>query len=231
MKEMFMKLFHICSFIFVLVFYIIYSSLILEILKKFDINVKNLPITLQTIILILIELSLVFFICFLYRKDLKKEFKIFKNNFLKTFLFSIKWWLLGLVLMALSNIILQLLFHATSNNENQIQKLLGTMPIYVATVSCICAPIIEEMIFRKSLKKCFKSPYLFIVASGLIFGLLHVLTSKNIYEFLYIIPYGLFGSVFAYIYYKTKTIFSTISIHMIHNTILIIISLIGLGVF
>ena len=132
--------------------------------------------------------------------------------------------------MGVCNIILQFVLHSTPNNENQIQDLLGTMPIYIAFASCICAPIMEELVFRKSLGNCFKSQYLFIIVSGLLFGLLHIVTSKNVYDFLYIIPYGLFGSIFAYIYYKTKTIFSTITIHMIHNTILVIISLIGLGV-
>lgn len=59
--------------------------------------------------------------------------------------------------------------------------------------------------------------------SGFLFGLAHVLgTYQTISDLLYIIPYGLFGSVFMYMYLDSKTIFSSISIHFMHNTILMI---------
>ena len=65
--------------------------------------------------------------------------------------------------------------------------------------------------------------------SGVIFGLAHVLgTYKNMVDLLYVIPYGLFGSVFMYMYLDSKTIWSTISVHFMHNAILMITYLIGL---
>ena len=47
---------------------------------------------------------------------------------------------------------------------------------------------------------------------------------------LYIIPYGLFGSVFAYMYSKTKNIFVPMTFHFIHNTVLVILSFLSMGV-
>lgn len=214
----------------ILLLYLSYSTILTFVLKKIGINIKDFNTWEKTIVLILFEFIFLLFLCFIYRKDLKEEFIIFKNNFKSIISFSLKYWCIGLLLMGLSNIILHFVLHSSPNNESQVQKLLSEMPVYVAIISCFFAPFIEELIFRKSLSKCFSNTLLFIICSGLIFGLLHVITSKNMIEFLYIIPYGLFGSIFAYIYYKTKTIFSTITIHMIHNTILIIISLISLGV-
>ena len=213
-----------------LLLYLTYSSIFAVILNEIGINVKNFNVTEKTITFILFELIFLLFLCFIYKDDLKEEFIIYKNNFKNIITFSLKYWCIGLLLMGLSNIILHFVLHSSPNNEDNVQKLLSEMPVYVAIISCFFAPIIEELIFRKSLSKCFSNTLLFIICSGLIFGLLHVITSKNMIDFLYIIPYGVFGSIFAYIYYKTKTIFSTITIHMIHNTILIIISLCSLGV-
>lgn len=231
MKELFAKMFNVIAFVLIFVFYITYSSFARLILEKLNIDIDKISIVPKTIILVLIELVLVLILCFIYRKDLKKEFRIYKNNFGKNFFFSIKWWLLGLIFMGISNLVLHFVFHSTPNNENEVQKLLGTMPVYIAIASCVFAPIMEELVFRKSLNKCFSNNYLFILTSGLIFGLLHVISSQNVTDFLYIIPYGAFGCIFAYIFVKTKTIFSTITIHMIHNTILVMASLTSLGVF
>lgn len=229
-KEKQIKILNIVIFITILFFYVFYSSFVVIFLNKINIDIKTMNAITKTIVLTLLEFLPVLILGFIYRKDLKKEFIIYKTDFKKIFKFSLKWWSIGLMIMALSNVILHFAFHSSPNNENQIQKLLGQLPVYIAITSCFFAPIIEELIFRKSLKNCFKNSYMFIIASGLIFGGLHVITSKDLAGLLYIIPYGAFGSIFAYIYYKTKTIFSTITIHMIHNTILIIISLLSLGV-
>ena len=44
-------------------------------------------------------------------------------------------------------------------------------------------------------------------------------------ELLYIIPYGGLGAAFACMYQKTNTIFTDISMHMFHNSALILLSI------
>ena len=66
--------------------------------------------------------------------------------------------------------------------------------------------------------------------SGLFFGLIHNLTGLDSKQILYIIPYGAFGCVFAYMYTKTRTIFTSMTFHFIHNTVLVLISLYSMGV-
>ena len=65
--------------------------------------------------------------------------------------------------------------------------------------------------------------------SGLIFGLIHVVGTGNegINEILMGIPYIIMGLDFAYIYAKTKNIFTTMTLHSIHNLTLLIIQFIG----
>ena len=58
---------------------------------------------------------------------------------------------------------------------------------------------------------------------------MHVLGSvTNTIDYLYIIPYLGIGISFAYLYDKTNNIFSTITMHSLHNTIAIITYLGGL---
>lgn len=229
-KDFSKKIFNIVLFITILFFYLFYSAFVVIILDKFHIDVKSMGITSKTIVLTLLEAVPVIVLGLIYRKDLVREFGLYKKNFKSYFKFSIKWWGLGLIIMAISNILIHVIFSITASNENTVQKLLKELPVYIAISSCLFAPIIEELIFRKSLKNCFKKNYLFIITSGLIFGGLHVLSSKEILGLLYIIPYGAFGSIFAYIYCKTRNIYSTIIIHMIHNTILIVLSILSSGV-
>ena len=63
------------------------------------------------------------------------------------------------------------------------------------------------------------------IASGLIFGFLHVMGSSNPLEYLYIIPYGSLGFFFALTCYETNNIYPSICMHAIHNSALIILSI------
>ena len=70
--------------------------------------------------------------------------------------------------------------------------------------------------------------YLFILISGILFGSMHVIGSvTSVYDYLYIIPYSALGISFAALLYKTDNIFSTITIHSIHNTASIILYFMG----
>ena len=90
----------------------------------------------------------------------------------------------------------------------------------------IVAPIIEELIFRKAFRDAIKGKWPFILISGLVFGLMHVLGNvSNWVDVLYIIPYGALGSAFAMSYYKTDTVFTPIAFHMFHNIVLVLVSI------
>ena len=229
-KDLITRLLNISLFSFLFLLFGSYSEIIKIILNKLGINLKEMTDFNKSILLIFCEFLLVLFIVFIYRKELKKEFKIYKNNFKKYFKFSLKYWALGLLIMGLSNVIIQLIFKVTPNNEANVQLVLKKLPLYITITSIFFAPILEELIFRKSFKKCFKNEIIFMFSSGLLFGFMHVLSSTNPLGFLYIIPYGTFGVIFSYMYNKTETIFTSIFIHMIHNSILVILSLISIGV-
>ena len=89
-------------------------------------------------------------------------------------------------------------------------------------MAIIFAPILEELVFRLSFRNMFKTDIIFIIASGLFFGFMHVSSPNSLLELIYIIPYSIPGIVFAYTLTKSKNIFVPISLHFVHNTIMMI---------
>ena len=129
--------------------------------------------------------------------------------------------------MAFSNIILQYITKLElSGNEENIRLLIKKYPLYIAFSSIIYAPFVEEIVFRKIIKNIIDKKYIFIVLSGLVFGALHISDYSNINQILMGIPYIIMGIDFAYIYYKTNNIFTTMTFHLCHNLILFLLQLI-----
>ena len=199
-----------------------YSSNVLTFL-----GYKNLNTTLKIIISLFYNLFILLGVIFIYLKIIVKDFKDFKEN-LKYYVNNYyKYWILVIGLMLISNIIVSSISNITTpTNQEYIIKLLEKYPIYTLISTIIIAPILEELIFRLSFRKIFKNDLLFILLSGLVFGILHLSVAKTLSELLYIIPYSIPGFIFAYTLKKSNNILVPISLHMFHNTVLTIIQLI-----
>ena len=109
-----------------------------------------------------------------------------------------------------------------AQNQDNIVETLKQAPIYTFIVTVLIAPILEELVFRMSFRKIFaKTDFLFILFSGLIFGSMHVIGSfENPIDLLFIIPYSIPGFVFAYTLAKSKNICVPMSLHFIHNGVM-----------
>ena len=132
--------------------------------------------------------------------------------------------------MIISNIIIMSIYSSQALNEEAVQDVLKEAPIYASFAACLFAPFMEEIIFRKHLSKIFTNKVLFILVSGFLFGLVHNISGLGTMQMLYIIPYGVFGLVFAYMYSEKQNIFIPMTFHFIHNTLLVILSLSVSGV-
>lgn len=166
---------------------------------------------------------------YIYRETLLKDLSFFKRNFLKNFFTSFKYWLIGFIIMYITNLILtHILKMNIADNEISVRNLINISPLLMVFNTCIFSPITEELAFRKSIKDCTTNKWLYILTSGLLFGLLHITSYiNNPLGLLYLIPYGAFGITFALLYHRTNNIYSTIIIHAMHNTLAIIIYLLG----
>lgn len=97
--------------------------------------------------------------------------------------------------------------------NNVIQQIaVSVHPLLSLLFMVICAPVMEEFIFRKLLidRAVRYGEGVAVVLSGLMFGLFH----GNLAQFAYAFTIGLF---FAFIYVKTGKIQYTIIIHMVLN--------------
>ena len=207
----------------VILFYLIATSFPESLLMLFNVDYSNLSLAFKSIYLILYEALITLVIIYVYRKDVIPNFKDFIKNNIKYFKKYIKYWFIMLGLMMLSNLII-INFTSTdvSNNQQIIVDTLKYAPIYTFIVSVLIAPILEELVFRLSFRKIIsKNNILYIIISGLIFGSMHVIGDFNsIIDLLFIIPYSIPGFIFAYIYSKSNNICISMSIHFIHNGIM-----------
>ncbi len=211
-----------------LTFMLFYFSSYLQIIPimLFNIDVNNYTANDLAIANTFVDVILVLVLIILYFKELKTEFKIFKKNIKLNMDIAFKYWFVGLMIMCISNIIIGLIANLnTSSNEEAVQTLVSSTPYLMLFTAGILAPIAEELTFRKGVSKLFKNKWVYAFSSGLIFGLLHVIGSSNILEYLYIIPYGSLGFFFALTYYDTKSIYPSIIMHAIHNSALILLSI------
>lgn len=191
-------------------------------------NIDKLTPKLGVIISCISSLIVTSLLVILYRKDLIKEFKIFKDNISENIDIGIKYWLLGLVGMMVSNLILNVVLNAgQAENEELVQKMIDTMPYLLLISAGILAPITEELVFRKAFKDNIKNKIVFPIVAGLVFGYLHVAGASSLVQFLYIIPYSSLGIAFAVTYNKTNTVFTSISMHMFHNIALTLLSILA----
>lgn len=168
---------------------------------------------------------------FMYKKDIINYIKDFKNNFSKDLDIGFKYWLIGIIIMVICNLLINRLFPKSNpGNEETIQALIKTFPYLTLIATSIGAPIIEEITFRKTFRDIFKNDKVFIIVSGVVFGLLHVVFSyTNAYDLLYAIPYGVLGAVFAIMYVKSNNLFTSMSMHFIHNFTLTLISILTIS--
>ncbi len=182
--------------------------------------VGNLSLIL-TNVFVLLTISLAFL------PTIVEDFKKLKKENIKT---SYKNWLWGLLIMYVSNILIITLTKDIASNESYNRNLLYDMPIYAITVMVFVAPLIEELIFRLSLKDIFRNKWVYATFSGLVFGLMHMTTIKNPLELLYVISYGSLGFFFAKSVYETDNIWSSMIAHMTHNGLIITILLLSRNV-
>ncbi len=210
-----------------LIFLYIFLILFLEVIFFQFITSKNL--LLANLSYILIELIVLTVYILIFRKTLIPNFSDFKKNWRSYLKKYYIYWLVGLAIMLISNLIISN-FIGMPVNEEANRLLIKKYPAYALFSTLICAPITEELMIRVPLKNTFKNPWIYIILSGLLFGSLHVINvieSGDLLELLYIIPYGALGSSFAKMYYDSDNVWINISFHFIHN--LIAVSMIFLG--
>lgn len=220
-----------------LVYYLIKGALVfllfcfidyIEYIPLILLRIKTISGALAVILNTMKNVILAGILFIVYRKDLLREWDIFKANAVDNLDTGTKYWFLGLVGMIVSNTLINLLFKTgAAGNEQAVQSYINYLPWLMLINAGIIGPFCEEIVFRKAFKDVFKNKWAFVIMSGFVFGLLHVIGSYNSWvDILFIFPYGFLGSAFAMAYYETDTVFTSYFLHFFHNTILILSSII-----
>ena len=193
-------------------------------LQLLGIDTTTLPLLAKIIYMIAYETIILILILLTFYPKLKRDFMDMKKNHMNYYSKYFKYWLFGLFIMMMSNfLIMKFTDNQIASNEQAVQSLFEISPIYIFFSAVIFAPFVEELVFRQGIRNIIPNKLLFIIASGLIFGGLHVISSnmKSLSELLYLIPYCTPGIIFAYILAQTDNIFVSIGLHFMHNGLLI----------
>lgn len=208
-------------------------------MKLFKINYDSFNMTMKVLYTLFCDIGYMIVLFLLYKDKLIKDFKEYVKKFNTNFELSFKYYFIGVLIMIVSNLIVTFFFsEATAGNEEAVRNMIDQVPLYMIFSVSLYAPFVEELIFRHSIKSCVMcygdnkiTKYLYIFISGFIFAILHILgqVTNNI-DYLYVIPYLSLGIAFSALYSRTDNIFSSISMHMLHNTVTIILYFVAGGV-
>lgn len=169
-------------------------------------------------------LSIVFF-----RELLTNNFKVFKDN-IKIYFQN----LVGVVgkfyLAYLGIVILSIVIFGLSPAANQ--QTVESLPLWFsAPLAILYAPLVEETLFRGCIRRFIKNDTIFIIVSGIVFGLLHTIFAEaTLYRMLTnAIPYATLGGFLAYLYVKTNNICTNMAFHAFQNTMAVVLMIILKG--
>ena len=221
------KLTKIIFFFKALFFLFLYFIISILVYAIFSTQISQNNLVLANSANILADLIILFTFIIIFRKTLIPDYHGFKKNFKLYIKDYANYWLIGLALMIISNLIISNIIGDMPTTEELNRTILLQLPISSIISMVIVAPIIEELVTRHAFRDSFTNMYIYSLVSGLIFGSLHLLTISSLIEVLYIIPYSVLGVAFAMMYYKSNNIWTSIIFHSFHNLMCIIIIFVG----
>jgi len=154
----------------------------ISLLFHFILDVANIPFNNKTPMYQLLAGICVFILTFIINFPLlKRDLKNWKNVKDKgknivlgiIIMFVIKY----MIAFALAVVVLIIGGSVQSENQSVIEQLAHANPWLSLLSGTLLAPFYEELIYRGSMREYFKNDILFIITSGLIFGLLHVVSN------------------------------------------------------
>jgi membrane protease YdiL (CAAX protease family) len=182
---------------------------------------------------------------------IKEDWQNTKRDFWRVILFGVAGWgfimfgaLIGTQLEYLLRVLVGLNPNYIPGNQEQIELLLQSKYFWVMAVAVLFgAPVLEELVFRKSIfgfcKKFLRlHPIVIIVISGLLFGSIHVLTSiiagllthagsaAILNELISLISYSFMGMALGATYVLGReNIFTSFIAHFIQNSLSVLIQI------
>ena len=154
------------------------------------------------------------FYAYYFRKSLKEEWQYFvkEKSYKRVFL----WLIVFYGCWILANVLTMAMGAGVSKNQQAAEILITAVPLIMVLDVVILGPFVEEIIFRFVIFKLTGFRLRSVFISMLVFGLAHVVMGG---DYLNVIPYLFMGGIFSWAYYRTKTIWLPIILHIITNAL------------
>ena len=195
------------------------------IFRSFGLNPQDFDARDNNYVQCLIELVYACIVYLLYRKYIRNDYKEFKNGkskYVETFLKYLALFFAVKIASAFVTSFIGFIFGmdlTESENQTAIVELAKSAPIMMLISTVVLAPIVEEGIFRLSLRKIIDNKKVFIIISGLIFGFMHIFPTElpMSIALTYSITYVTMGIFLAYSYADTDNIWIPFLLHAANN--------------
>lgn len=206
--------------------YVFFTSVLGLILNLIGINNNITTMFISDLIFTLIVLKV-------YKQDLQKEFTEYKVQ--KSKIKNILIWVLILfgvnIIFSLILKIVMPQLDSLDNNSESIIQLFELSTVYTFFKTLLYAPVIEELIFKKSIRDVINNNMAFVLISSSIYTIMNFIYTSSIPEYMWfdIIQYFTFSTILSVAYIKNKNIIPVMIIKFIYNlipTILLIIKVI-----
>lgn len=200
-------------------------------IETINYQLQNLTTFYMSLYQFVLYLILFGFIYYFLKNDVAYDFNKFKMIKSQWFAIIIIGYLYVLLGNFLSNFISSLLSSqlnipmSESVNQMTIVRMLNSNGVVFMVLSAvIIGPIVEELIFRKSIFGLIKNQNVALVTSSLIFGAIHLISETSLAVALINgISYFTMGAIFGYIYIKNdKNIIAPIAVHILVNLISVV---------
>lgn len=151
----------------------------------------------------------------LYKERLITDLKNIKKNTKISYIFIS---LLFIILCYIFNLLFVNLLDTAAYNEISIENILFKYPLIFVPNIVLLAPLKEEIMYRMQYKKNLSS----IIISTLVFALCHVYIT-DLSQLTFFVPYLLLSISFSYAYFKSNNIVLSTIIHILNNSLNIVL--------
>lgn len=138
---------------------------------------------------------------------------------------AIGWGIIGFFLVLIGQMVgayieMKLGIEAGSENTASLVEIAKLAPVMIIVIAVI-GPILEEFVFRRVIFGSFFQVWGFwlsAIVSAIVFAAIH-------FDFTHILLYTICGLIFAFLYYKTKRLLTSIVAHILLNSYVSVINL------
>lgn len=200
---------------------------ILVIISYFVLPYVIALISKSNLIDIMLYLLYAFILIFLYKQVFISDFKDIKKNWKKYLMRMLISIVLIFVSMVLINLIVGVLFNVKGTSENDF-SLLTTFKensLIVVLLTCIYYPLVEGIIFRKSVRDIIDNKWFFIMFSAIFYFFFNIVyTSMSFNNIMSSVCYLSTMMIVSHFYWKTNNFTLSVLVMSIFNLVVCLLS-------